>query len=71
MKKIFRKDLRPACDYCVHGRPAPDANAILCVKHGIMDPGSSCHSFRYDPLKRTPKPKAKIHTEFKPEDFEL
>lgn len=71
MKKITRKDICPACDYCAHGRPAPDAKAVLCVKHGIMDPGSSCRSFHYDPLKRTPKPKAKIYKDFTPEDFEL
>ncbi len=71
MKKIFRKDIVPACDYCLHGRPAPDADAVLCVKHGIMQRNSSCRQFKYDPLKRAPKPKARIQTDFKPEDFEL
>ena len=71
MKKVYRQKLPPKCDYCVHGRPAPDAEAVLCVKLGIMDPGSSCRSFRYDALKRTPEPRARISTDFSPEDFQL
>lgn len=71
MAKVFREDIVPACDYCIFGRPAPDADAVLCVKHGIMDTASSCRSFKYDPLKRAPRPKPQINRDFDPYDFEI
>ncbi len=71
VNKVFRQDLRPACAYCAHGRPAPDDDAVLCVKCGIMMPTSSCRRFKYDPLKRTPTPKVKIRTDYSMEDFSL
>ncbi|MCQ2486333.1 MAG: hypothetical protein MJ129_00165 [Clostridia bacterium] len=71
MSKLYDKNRRPACDYCVHGKPAPDADAVLCSRKGIMSPSSSCSWYKYDPLKRKPKPKMIINTNYTPEDFEL
>lgn len=71
MAKLYNKNIQPACEYCRFGRPAPDADAILCVKKGILRPDSSCGSFRYDPLRRKPKPKAKIYKGYSPDDFKL
>lgn len=71
MANLYNRELPPRCEYCLHGRPAPDADAVLCVKRGIMRPDSSCSKFRYDPLKRVPKPKAKVNNDFGPEDFKL
>lgn len=65
-----KKDITPACKYCEHGKAAAQYNQILCVKHGVMLPESSCRKFRYDPLKRQPN-RAPILPEFSPEDFAL
>ena len=49
---LFQKESSP-------GAPiAPTAahwtGQVVCPKKGVMDPGSHCRSFRYDPLKRVP-----------------
>ena len=37
------------------GQPL-DEEKILCTKQGVVAPGGSCRSFKYDPLKRVPPP---------------
>lgn len=71
MSRILGKNHKPACGYCRHGRLSPDKDSVLCVKKGIMQPDSSCFSFKYDPLKRRPGRKPVINTDFSPEDFKL
>lgn len=69
-KLVNTKDIVPACEYCEHGRLSPDGENILCIKHGIMLPYSSCKKYSYDPLKRVPK-RLLSFPEFDASDFEL
>jgi len=68
---LYNSDIPPRCEYCRHGRPAPDADAILCVKQGIMLPSSSCSKFKYDALKRKPRKAPKLFTDYDPDEFKL
>lgn len=52
---LFQKDIEPRCCYCQRGTKL-DEEQVLCVKKGVVSPGGSCRSFRYDPLKRVPTP---------------
>ena len=52
---LFQKSIEPRCAYCARGRQL-DQEQIFCPRKGIMDPGSHCRAFRYDPLKRVPPP---------------
>ncbi len=68
---LFTKKIEPSCSYCKRGKSA-DADTILCTKHGICSPASSCRAFRYDPLKRTPpRPMPPDFSRLKEEDFML
>ncbi len=68
---LFLKKIEPRCQYCTLGRTA-EADSILCPKKGVMSPGSSCRSFRYDPMKRVPpRPVAANFSALKDEDFQL
>jgi len=70
-KKLLNAQLyAPACSLCEYGRPSPDATTVLCVKRGIMLPGSSCKKFKYDPIKRQPLTARKLPA-YAPEDFKL
>lgn len=70
-KKLFESNIEPRCAYCAKGAPL-DGEAILCSKRGIVSPGSSCGSFRYDPLKRVPpRPAALDLSKLSDEDFRL
>ena len=68
---LFQKDIEPRCCYCQRGTQL-DEEQILCVKKGVVSPGSSCRSFRYDPLKRIPTPPVTLDRgKLKEEDFSL
>ena len=54
---LFQKNIEPRCTYCQRGTPL-DEEKILCTKQGVVAPGGSCRSFKYDPLKRVPPPGA-------------
>jgi len=69
-KLLNAEQFTPACSLCEYGRPSPDATTVLCVKRGIMLPGSNCKKYRYDPLKRQPAVKQKL-PDYTPEDFRL
>ena len=71
MKKLFKDDITPACEYCKYGRLTPDASGVLCVKNGIMLPSSMCKSFKYDALKRRPKRHLQIFSDFSEDEFKL
>ena len=49
------EEYRARCTYCQRGTPL-DEEKILCTKQGVVAPGGSCRSFKYDPLKRVPPP---------------
>ncbi len=58
------------CANCFSGRICADREKVLCVRQGIMDPGSTCRHYRYDPLKRRPK-KVPTLPEYNPDEFAL
>ena len=66
---LFQKNIEPRCTYCQRGTPL-DEEKILCTKQGVVAPGGSCRSFKYDPLKRVPPPPvAPDFSRLKDEDF--
>ena len=68
---LFEKSIEPRCAYCAHGRSL-DQEQIVCPRKGVMDPGSHCRSFRYDPLKRVPpRPAKPVGVGLPDEDFQL
>ena len=68
---LFRKNIEPRCAYCAKGREL-DQDQVVCSKKGVMSGGSSCPSFRYDPLKRVPPRPAKLSAaNLSDEDFKL
>ena len=70
MKKQAKVEIAPKCEYCVHARPSPDGETVLCPKKGVVEKDSKCRKYKYDILKRQPKHKPKLQ-EFSAEDFEL
>ena len=50
---LFQKKIEPRCTYCARGR-ALSEDQVICDRKGVMSAGSSCRSFKYDPLKRVP-----------------
>ncbi len=68
---LFQKDIEPRCLYCQRGTML-DEDQILCAKKGVVAPGGSCRSFKYDPLKRVPTPPVTLDLDkLKDEDFSL
>lgn len=53
-RKFFKKDIPPACIYCKSGHSISGGKEAFCLKKGIVAANDSCHSFKYDPLKRKP-----------------
>ena len=67
--KLFQTSIEPRCAYCAKGREL-DQDQVVCSKKGVMSGGSSCPSFRYDPLKRVPPRPAKLSAaKLSDEDF--
>ena len=65
------KKIEPRCTYCARGR-ALSEDQVICDRKGVMSAGSSCRSFKYDPLKRVPPRPAKADfSRLKDEDFVL
>lgn len=68
---LFQKNIEPRCIYCARGARLEEGQ-ILCGKRGVVSPGGSCRSFRYDPLKRVPPvPAEPDFSKLKDEDFKL
>ena len=68
---LFQKNIEPRCVYCARGTQLDD-QSILCPKRGVVSPGGSCRSFRYEPLRRVPPaPAAPDFSRLKDEDFQL
>ena len=69
--KLFQTSIEPRFAYCAKGREL-DQDQVVCSKKGVMSGGSSCPSFRYDPLKRVPPRPAKLSAaNLSDEDFKL
>ncbi len=70
-QKLFDgKNYEKRCEICLNAKLPEDRSVVLCRKHGVVEPGSSCRSFRYDPLKRSPA-RVKLGGQFDEEDFKL
>ena len=69
-KKLFGKNISPACEYCEFGAPSSDSTMVLCSKKGVVSPFYSCNKFSYFPTKRIPKRRPDM-PQFSKEDFEL
>ena len=69
--KLFRKNMEKRCAYCAYGATIA-GNEVACERKGIVDAGSHCARFVYDPLRRVPPRPAPIKSDkFNPEDFRL
>ena len=68
---LFKKKIEPRCAYCARGAELEEGH-ILCIKKGVVSPGSHCGGFRYDPFKRVPPKPATLDTsKLSEEDFKL
>ena len=68
-RKLFGKNIEPACEYCELGQTAQDNRMVLCKYKGVVPLHFSCRKFIYTPLKRIPK-RPIILQKFSSEDFE-
>lgn len=68
--KYFDKSISPACAYCLYSRPLSGGSEVFCMAKGFRDPDDDCRSYKYDPLKRTPKTRD-IGRDYAPEDLKL
>ena len=68
---LFRKKIKRACIYCIHGTKIAEEQ-ILCTKRGAVSVYYACRKFKYDPCKRIP-PKAKAFdfAKYDHEDYSL
>ena len=69
-RSLLNKNISPACEYCIHGRPSEYTDEVFCPKRGVTKKNDACRKYKYDVLKRTPR-RITPAGEFKPEDFEL
>ncbi len=69
-KKFYKSDIIPKCGYCLNAKAISGGKEFFCLKKGLMSYDDFCKSFKYDPLKRTPKHKG-IGRDFDPEDLKL
>lgn len=53
-------DLPKVCCFCENASLINDEENVLCCKKGIVNREYKCRKFRYDPLKRVPKPLPEI-----------
>ncbi len=69
---IFGKDAERTCAMCEFGFINEDTGDIKCAKHKNKEfsPDHKCRKFVYDPLKKSPRTKPKMH-EYSAEDFQL
>lgn len=68
---LFRKRIAKNCNYCRYGTSLED-DRILCTKRGVVNAGSKCGKFEYDPIKRIPgKPKALDFKKYDDVDYSL
>ena len=68
---LFQKKSNPPSAVITFAR-ALSEDQVICDRKGVMSAGSSCRSFKYDPLKRVPPRPAKADfSRLKDEDFVL
>ena len=69
-KNLFDKNIEPMCRYCDNSTMLDDSRFLICTNRGVVETDYSCKKFKYNPLKRAPKPEHKLQ-QFNKEDFEL
>jgi len=62
--------MEPKCKYCDNSTMLDDSSFLICANRGVVETDYSCKKFKYNPLKRAPKPEPKLQ-QFNKEDFEL
>lgn len=66
-KKLFGKNIKPNCTYCLNS--VYENDTCHCIKNKtIID--DKCKSFKYDPLMRVPQSAPTLH-EYTSDDFKL
>jgi len=69
-RKVFGKNIPPACEYCAKGKLSKDHTKVLCERKGIMSLNSKCFRFKYDPLMRRPSREPEL-PEYYAADFQV
>ncbi len=69
-RRFFKKRIEPSCSYCRFGQICKGTTAVVCSKVGISEAAESCRKFKYDPVKRVPRP-PQILEKFTEDDFKL
>lgn len=60
------------CATCKHARPLETENDYLCDKHGVVERGYTCRSYKINLLLKRPPKKRSINTaRYNPEDFSI
>ena len=59
-KKDESHEMPNVCAFCEMATSVCDEEKLLCRKNGIVPASHKCRKFRYDPLKRQPKPPRQI-----------
>lgn len=70
MKKQEKPECPRVCAFCEHATSLQTDGQMLCARRGIVEGGYVCRRFRYDPLKRNPRPSAPLLS-FSDEDFDF
>lgn len=70
MSRLFHKSIEPCCGYCKRGEKLTPQQ-IVCKRYGVVAAHSSCHSFKYDPLKRVPPPQVRLMKGYSEEDLKV
>ncbi len=67
---LYDRERTPLCTYCEYVRLSRDKKVLYCKYKGIVVEDYSCKRFKYDPLKRIPRPPVKLPT-YSADDFKL
>ena len=70
MKNKTDDNYTPSCCYCVHAKQLVEMQTYLCKKQGAVNYNYHCRSYKFDPLKPSPKLRA-ILPQFDASDFKL
>ena len=60
MAKKIKYEINRVCGCCELAETLNNKDIVLCSLKGVVSSGHVCKKFIYDPLKRDPKPPAKI-----------
>ena len=70
MKKQTDENYSPSCCFCAHASQLADTEVFLCTKHGAVNGSFRCRSYKFDPLKPSPR-KSPVLPDFDVSDFNL